>query len=80
MRSGTRLRVGFIAYLYRKILTLSVSHTSSPGLIINLINDTQRFEDAGPFGYFIIVAPIETLAIVGLLVSVIVSNPSWRVP
>jgi len=59
-----RLRVTFIAAIYRKCLKLSISHTSSTGLIVNLIsNDVQRFEDASPFALFLYLGPIELLIV-----------------
>ncbi|KAJ3063674.1 Multidrug resistance-associated protein 4, partial [Quaeritorhiza haematococci] len=47
MRVGMQVRTAFIATIYRKCLSLSISHTSSTGMIVNLVsNDVQRFEDA----------------------------------
>ncbi|KAI8822919.1 P-loop containing nucleoside triphosphate hydrolase protein [Fimicolochytrium jonesii] len=60
MRTGTQIRVAFIAAIYRKCLNLSVSNASSTGLIVNLVsNDVQRFEDAGPFAHYAWIAPVE---------------------
>ncbi|KAJ3018717.1 Multidrug resistance-associated protein 4 [Thoreauomyces humboldtii] len=59
-RYGMQMRVAFIAAIYRKCLNLSVSNTSSTGLIVNLVsNDVQRFEDAAPFAWYAILAPVE---------------------
>ncbi|KAJ3021115.1 Multidrug resistance-associated protein 4 [Thoreauomyces humboldtii] len=60
MRYGMQMRVAFIAAIYRKCLNLSVSNTSSTGLIVNLVsNDVQRFEDAAPFAWYAVLAPVE---------------------
>ncbi|KAI8918385.1 P-loop containing nucleoside triphosphate hydrolase protein [Powellomyces hirtus] len=60
MRYGMQMRVAFIAAIYRKCLALSISNTSSTGLIVNLVsNDVQRFEDASPFAHYAWLAPIE---------------------
>ncbi|KAJ3106375.1 Multidrug resistance-associated protein 4, partial [Phlyctochytrium planicorne] len=54
MRVGMQIRIAFIAAIYKKCLALSISHTSSTGLIVNLVsNDVQRFEDCAPFAHFI---------------------------
>ena len=59
VRIGVHLRTAFIATIYRKCLSLSLSHTSSTGYILNLIsNDVQRFEDAAPFAHYIWVGPV----------------------
>ncbi|KAI8907576.1 P-loop containing nucleoside triphosphate hydrolase protein [Powellomyces hirtus] len=59
-RYGMQMRVAFIAAIYRKCLNLSVSNTSSTGLIVNLVsNDVQRFEDAAPFAWYVVLAPVE---------------------
>ncbi|KAI8847273.1 P-loop containing nucleoside triphosphate hydrolase protein [Chytridium lagenaria] len=64
MRVGMQVRIAFIATIYRKCLALSISHTSSTGLIVNLVsNDVQRFEDATPFAHFIWLGPLEVLLI-----------------
>ncbi|KAJ3191281.1 Multidrug resistance-associated protein 4 [Irineochytrium annulatum] len=64
MRLGMQMRVGFITAIYRKCLALSISNTSSTGLIVNLVsNDVQRFEDAAPFAHFIWLGPVEVLLI-----------------
>ncbi|KAJ3351226.1 Multidrug resistance-associated protein 4 [Entophlyctis luteolus] len=62
MRCGMQIRVAFIAAIYKKCLSLSTSHTSSTGLIVNLVsNDVQRFEDAAPFAHFIWLGPLEVV-------------------
>ncbi|KAI8611779.1 P-loop containing nucleoside triphosphate hydrolase protein [Chytriomyces sp. MP71] len=62
MRCGMQLRVAFIASIYKKCLSLSTSHTSSTGLIVNLVsNDVQRFEDASPFAHFFWLGPLEVV-------------------
>lgn len=64
MRLGTQLRVGFISAVYRKCLKLSVGHTSSSGVIVNLIsNDVQRFEETAIFLLFVLAGPIETILV-----------------
>jgi ATP-binding cassette subfamily C (CFTR/MRP) protein 4 len=60
MRTGMRIRVGLIATIYRKCLSLSLSNSLSSGFIVNMVsNDVQRFEDASPFGNFLWVGPIQ---------------------
>lgn len=62
MRAGMQMRVAFIALIYRKLLTLSTSHTASGGFIVNMVsNDVQRFEDASPFAHYVWLGPIEAL-------------------
>ncbi|KAJ3259888.1 hypothetical protein HDU77_001608 [Chytriomyces hyalinus] len=62
MRCGLQMRVAFIAAVYKKCLSLSTSHTSSTGYIVNLVsNDVQRFEDAAPFAHFIWLGPLEVV-------------------
>ncbi|KAI8806039.1 P-loop containing nucleoside triphosphate hydrolase protein [Cladochytrium replicatum] len=62
MRTGMQLRIGFISAMYQKCLSLSISHTSSTGVIVNLVsNDVQRFEDAAPFAHFIWLGPVEVI-------------------
>ncbi|TPX68327.1 hypothetical protein SpCBS45565_g03207 [Spizellomyces sp. 'palustris'] len=64
MRMGMQMRVAFIAAIYRKCLALSISNTSSTGLIVNLVsNDVQRFEDAAPFAHFAWLGPVELLLV-----------------
>ncbi|KAL5033223.1 hypothetical protein BDV3_000232 [Batrachochytrium dendrobatidis] len=64
MRTGMQVRVSLIAAIYRKCLALSISNTSSTGLIINLVsNDVQRFEDASVFAHFVWVGPIQTMVV-----------------
>jgi ATP-binding cassette, subfamily C (CFTR/MRP), member 4 len=59
-RTGMRTKVGLIASIYRKSLSLSISNTSSTGFIVNLVsNDVQRFEDVAPFAHFIWIVPIQ---------------------
>ncbi|KAI9014275.1 hypothetical protein DFJ74DRAFT_681992 [Hyaloraphidium curvatum] len=74
MRVGFRMRVGFISTIYRKCLRLSITHTSSTGYITNLTaNDTQRFEEAAPFAFFILLGPLEaaiSVVIMYLLIGV----------
>ncbi|RKO88876.1 P-loop containing nucleoside triphosphate hydrolase protein, partial [Blyttiomyces helicus] len=62
MRVGMQLRATLIATIYRKCLDLSISHTSSTGLIVNLVsNDVQRFEDAAPFAHYLWLGPVEVM-------------------
>ncbi|KAI8913475.1 P-loop containing nucleoside triphosphate hydrolase protein [Gorgonomyces haynaldii] len=64
MRVGMQIRVGLTTAVYRKCLKLSTSHTSSTGMIVNLIsNDIQRFEDAMPFLPQLIIAPFELVLV-----------------
>ncbi|KAJ3127452.1 Multidrug resistance-associated protein 4 [Nowakowskiella sp. JEL0407] len=64
MRCGMQLRIGFITAIYKKCLQLSIAHTSSSGLIVNIVsNDVQRFEDCSPFLHFIWLGPLEVLIV-----------------
>ncbi|KAJ3384518.1 hypothetical protein HDU92_003552 [Lobulomyces angularis] len=59
---GMQVRVSLITLIYEKLLTLNVSHTSSTGLIVNLMsNDVQRFEDISQFICYLIIGPFELL-------------------
>jgi ATP-binding cassette, subfamily C (CFTR/MRP), member 4 len=59
-RIGMQVRVTLTAAIYKKCLSLSTSHTSSTGAIVNLIaNDVQKFEDCSPWFHFLWVSPIE---------------------
>ncbi|KAJ3272398.1 hypothetical protein HDV01_005581 [Terramyces sp. JEL0728] len=63
-RLGMQIRIALTSAVYKKCLSLSVSHTASTGTIVNLIsNDVQKFEDATPWAPFMIVAPIELLIV-----------------
>lgn len=60
MRTGMRIRVGLIATIYRKCLSLSLSNSFSSGFIVNMVsNDVQRFEDVSPFGNYLWVGLIQ---------------------
>jgi ATP-binding cassette subfamily C (CFTR/MRP) protein 4 len=62
MRAGMQMRVGFIALVYKKLLQLSIAHTASGGVIVNMVsNDVQRFEDLAPFLSFIVVGPAQVV-------------------
>ncbi|KAH9244491.1 hypothetical protein BASA81_018091, partial [Batrachochytrium salamandrivorans] len=64
MRTGMQVRVSLIAAIYRKCLTLSISNTSSTGLVINLVaNDVQRFEDTSVFIHFGWIGPVQTILV-----------------
>ncbi|KAI9205349.1 P-loop containing nucleoside triphosphate hydrolase protein [Polychytrium aggregatum] len=68
MRGGMRMRIAFIAAIYRKCLSLSISHTASTGYIVNLVsNDVQRFEDLAPFVHAIWLAPLESVVVLYFL-------------
>ncbi|KAJ3104965.1 hypothetical protein HDU97_008713 [Phlyctochytrium planicorne] len=68
MRMGIQLRVAYIAAIYRKCLSLSVSHTSSTGFIVNMVaNDVQRFEELMPFLHFIWIAPFQLCLVAALM-------------
>lgn len=70
IRTGFQMRVGLIASVYRKLLQLSLSHTASTGVIVNLVsNDVQKLEDFSPFAYFLLLGPIESI-IVGVILIV----------
>jgi ATP-binding cassette subfamily C (CFTR/MRP) protein 4 len=63
-RVGMQVRVTLTAAIYKKCLSLSTSHTSSTGAIVNLIaNDVQKFEDCAPWFHFIWVSPIELIVV-----------------
>lgn len=77
IRTGFQMRVGFIATVYRKLLHLSLSHTASTGVIVNLVsNDTSKFEDFAPFAYFLILGPLESLIIGAILIVSIGVGPA----
>ncbi|KAI9208081.1 P-loop containing nucleoside triphosphate hydrolase protein, partial [Polychytrium aggregatum] len=59
-RTGMNLRISFIATMYRKCLNLSIGHTSSTGVIVNMISaDVQRLEDTCIYAIYLILAPFE---------------------
>jgi ATP-binding cassette subfamily C (CFTR/MRP) protein 4 len=63
-----KVRVAFIAAIYRKCLSLSTSSASSTGFIVNLVsNDVQRFEDVSPFIHFLWIGPLEVLLVTYLM-------------
>ncbi|KAI9005087.1 P-loop containing nucleoside triphosphate hydrolase protein [Hyaloraphidium curvatum] len=77
IRTGFQMRVGFIASVYRKLLHLSLSHTSSTGVIVNLVsNDVQKLEDWAPFAYFLILGPVESLIVGVILIIMIGVGPA----
>ncbi|KAJ3211994.1 hypothetical protein HK099_007873 [Clydaea vesicula] len=60
MLLGVKLRVGFIALIYKKMLRLKEGGPGTTGKIVNIIsNDVQRFEDLGPFLPSIFSVPVE---------------------
>jgi ATP-binding cassette subfamily C (CFTR/MRP) protein 4 len=62
LRLGMRIRIGLIAAIYQKCLSLPLANSQSSGLIVNLIsNDVQRFEDLTPFGNFLWVVPLQII-------------------
>ncbi|KAK9764427.1 hypothetical protein K7432_008067 [Basidiobolus ranarum] len=68
LRTGLHMRMGLIALMYRKCLSLSVSSSISTGAIINLIsNDVQPFENAACFATWVIVGPIQVIIVIVLL-------------
>ncbi|KAG0357497.1 hypothetical protein BGZ54_000320, partial [Gamsiella multidivaricata] len=68
LRIGTWTRQGLIALMYRKCLTLSTSSSISTGTVINLIsNDLQPFENCAPFGLYVILGPLEMIAVMYFL-------------
>ncbi|RUS29225.1 ABC transporter transmembrane region-domain-containing protein [Jimgerdemannia flammicorona] len=72
MRTGMQIRVGLIALMYRKCLTLSSSSTVSTGAIVNMIsNDVQTFENAAPFANYIWLGPLEAALVIYFLYSYI---------
>ena len=68
MRIGMQVRVAFIAAIYRKCLSLSISNASSTGLIVNMVsNDVQRFEDVSIFIHFLYIGPLELFIVLYLM-------------
>ena len=68
MRTGMQMKIALTTAVYQKCLSLSLSHTSSTGLILNLIsNDVQRFEDAMPFLNVLWNGPLELVLVAFLL-------------
>ncbi|KAG0233737.1 P-loop containing nucleoside triphosphate hydrolase protein [Mortierella sp. GBAus27b] len=68
LRIGTWTRQSLIALMYRKCLTLSTSSSISTGTVINLIsNDLQPFENWAPFGLYLVLGPLEMIALMYFL-------------
>ncbi|KAI8901223.1 P-loop containing nucleoside triphosphate hydrolase protein [Globomyces pollinis-pini] len=64
IRIGMQVRIALTSTIYKKCLSLSTSHTTSSGLIVNLISsDVQKFEDASSWLNFIWVSPIELIVV-----------------
>ncbi|OLY83298.1 Multidrug resistance-associated protein 4 [Smittium mucronatum] len=74
-RLAYKARVGLIAFLFRKTLSVSSSSMLSTGEAINIIsNDVQPFENGIPFLYHLILGPFEIiLAIVFLWLNIGIS-------
>ncbi|KAI9095088.1 P-loop containing nucleoside triphosphate hydrolase protein [Phlyctochytrium arcticum] len=67
-RLGMQMRVTFITAIYRKCLALSISNTSSTGLIVNLVsNDVDRFENAASFAHYAWLGPVQLMVVLYLL-------------
>ncbi len=66
MRNGMRLRCQMISQIQSKVLRLNGSALAkiTSGKIINLVsNDVRRFDEAGTFWVFLIVGPLELIAV-----------------
>lgn len=66
MRNGMRMRCQMIAQIQSKVLRLNGSALAkiTSGKIINLVsNDVRRFDEAGTFWVFLIVGPLELIAV-----------------
>ncbi|XP_025264055.1 multidrug resistance-associated protein 4 [Camponotus floridanus] len=65
---GMRVRIASSSLLYRKILRLSKSSTTTPGQIINLLsNDMARFDQLFTFLHYIWILPVQG-AIIAFLI------------
>ncbi|KAK9692619.1 hypothetical protein K7432_014250 [Basidiobolus ranarum] len=68
LRTGLHMRMGLIALMYRKCLSLSVSSAISTGAIVNLIsNDVQPFENASSVATWLIIGPLQGIVVIVLL-------------
>ncbi|XP_029155458.1 multidrug resistance-associated protein 4-like isoform X2 [Nylanderia fulva] len=68
MEIGMRVRIASSSLMYRKILCLSKSSTTTPGQIINLLsNDMSRFDQLFMFLHYIWIMPIQGAAITYLI-------------
>ncbi|KAI9179719.1 hypothetical protein H9P43_005049 [Blastocladiella emersonii ATCC 22665] len=66
-RIGINARVSVLALLYEHMLKLNLASLPPAGQTLNIIsNDAQRLEDAGPFLLFLVLAPLETVAVFGI--------------
>lgn len=66
MRNGMRMRCQMIAQIQSKVLRLNGSALAkiTSGKIINLVsNDVRRFDEAGTFWVFLIIGPLELVAV-----------------
>ena len=66
MRNGMRMRAQAIAAIQKKVLELNASKLAAvtTGKVINLVsNDVRRFDEAGTFWPFLIVGPLELVAV-----------------
>jgi ATP-binding cassette subfamily C (CFTR/MRP) protein 4 len=68
IRLGMQVRVGLIAAIYQKCLSLSLANTESTGFIVNLVsNDVQRFEDVAIFGNYLWIGPVQMVVAMFLI-------------
>lgn len=70
MRNGMRMRAQMIAAIQRKVLELNASKLAvvTSGRVVNLVsNDVRRFDEAGVFWPFLIVGPLELIAVFVLI-------------
>ena len=70
MRNGMRMRAQAIAAIQKKVLELNSTKLRkvTMGKVINLVsNDVRRFDEAGTFWPFLIVGPLELVAVFVLI-------------
>ena len=70
MRNGMRMRAQAIAAIQKKVLELNETklRAVTMGKVINLVsNDVRRFDEAGTFWPFLIVGPLELVAVFVLI-------------
>lgn len=70
MRNGMRMRAQAIAAIQKKVLELNASKLAviTSGRVVNLVsNDVRRFDEAGVFWPFLIVGPLELIAVFVLI-------------
>ncbi|CAF1164650.1 unnamed protein product, partial [Didymodactylos carnosus] len=69
-RIGTQVRIAISSIIYKRVLSLQTSAVTktTTGQVINLIsNDASKFEDLGPYIYYLWGTPLETLIVFGFI-------------